>query len=45
MLHDLRELIPGITVRGVDISEYAIEHAMDDVKEFVSVCKCNNTSI
>lgn len=37
MLHDLREMIPGITVRGVDISEYAIEHAMEDVKQFVSV--------
>lgn len=37
MLHDLRELIPGITVRGVDISEYAIEHTMEDVKPFVSV--------
>lgn len=37
MLHDLRELIPGITVAGVDISEYAIEHAMEDVKSFVSV--------
>ncbi|HLC49310.1 MAG TPA: class I SAM-dependent methyltransferase [Candidatus Andersenbacteria bacterium] len=37
MLHDLQELIPGITVRGVDISEYAIEHAMEDVKPFVSV--------
>ena len=37
MLHDLKELIPGITVRGVDISEYAIEHAMDDVKDVVSV--------
>lgn len=37
MLHDLRELIPGITVAGVDISEYAIEHAMEDIKPFVSV--------
>jgi len=37
MLHDLRELIPGITVAGIDISEYAIEHAMEDVKPFVQV--------
>ncbi len=33
MLHDLRQIIPGITVKGLDISEYAIAHAMDDVKE------------
>lgn len=37
MLHDFREGIPGITVAGVDISEYAISNAMDDVKPFVQV--------
>lgn len=37
MLHDMSELIPGITVRGIDISEYAIEHAIEDMKPFVSV--------
>ncbi len=37
MLHDLAELIPGIEVHGVDISEYAIEHAMDDMKPHVQV--------
>jgi SAM-dependent methyltransferase len=37
MLHDMAELIPGITVKGVDISDYAIEHAIDDMKPHVSV--------
>jgi len=37
MLHDLRELIPGIDVAGIDISEYAITHAMEDVKPFLQV--------
>ena len=37
MLHDLSQLIPGITVRGVDISDYAITHAIDDMKPFVAV--------
>jgi ubiquinone/menaquinone biosynthesis C-methylase UbiE len=37
MLHDLAELIPGITVKGVDISSYAIEHSMDDMKLNVQV--------
>ena len=37
MLHDLAELIPGITVKGIDISQYAIENAIDDVKAHVQV--------
>jgi len=37
MLHDLADLIPGITVNGVDVSEYAIEHAMEDVQSKVKV--------
>lgn len=37
MLHDFRELIPGITVAGLDISEYAVENSMEDVKPFLQV--------
>ena len=37
MLHDLVELIPDIIVSGVDVSDYAIEHAMDDIKSKVQV--------
>jgi len=37
MLHDLAELIPGITVNGIDVSQYAVEHAMDDIKPHVQV--------
>ena len=37
MLHDFRELIPGITVAGIDISPYAIANAMEDVKPFLKV--------
>jgi ubiquinone/menaquinone biosynthesis C-methylase UbiE len=37
MLHDIREAIPGIRVSGIDVSEYAIAHAMDDVREFLQV--------
>ena len=32
MLHDLTSLIPGITVKGVDISEYAIDNVMENMK-------------
>ena len=35
MLHDFAKLISGITVKGVDISDYAIEHTMDDVKPHI----------
>jgi ubiquinone/menaquinone biosynthesis C-methylase UbiE len=37
MLHDLAELIPGISVKGIDISSYAIEHAIDDMRSHVQV--------
>lgn len=37
MLHDLAELIPGITVKGIDVSEYAIENAIEDMRSNVQV--------
>jgi ubiquinone/menaquinone biosynthesis C-methylase UbiE len=37
MMHDLAALIPGITVKGIDISEYAIENAIEDMKPHVQV--------
>ncbi len=37
MMHDMAQAIPGIKVCGVDISEYAIENTIDDMKPFVQV--------
>ncbi len=37
MLHDLAGLIPGITVKGIDVSEYAIENAIEDMRPHVRV--------
>jgi SAM-dependent methyltransferase len=37
MLHDLAAIIPGITLSGIDISAYAIEHAIEDMKPHVQV--------
>ena len=37
MLHDLTTLIPGITVKGVDISEYAIDNVMENMKPHTQV--------
>jgi len=42
MLHDMAELIPGITVKGVDISEYAIQNAIEDMKPHVQVANAKN---
>jgi len=35
MLYDVMRLIPGIKIEGIDISEYAIENAMDEMKPYV----------
>ena len=37
MLHDFAELIPGISVKGVDVSEYAIAAAIEDMKPHLQV--------
>ncbi len=37
MLFDFTNLIPGIGVRGVDVSQYAIENSLPSVKPFLSV--------
>jgi 2-polyprenyl-3-methyl-5-hydroxy-6-metoxy-1,4-benzoquinol methylase len=42
MMHDFSQLIPGIRVEGIDISEYAITNAMDDMKPFVHVADAVN---
>lgn len=42
MLFDLTQYIPGIKVRGIDISKYAIDNCHDQVKDFLSVGNANN---
>jgi len=37
MIYDMQRLIPGIKVAGIDVSEYAIENAKEEVKEFCKV--------
>ena len=37
MLHDFKELMPNLTVAGIDVSEYAIEYAIETVKPFLRV--------
>jgi SAM-dependent methyltransferase len=37
MLSDMKRLIPGIFVKGIDISEYAIKNAKEDVRKYCQV--------
>ncbi len=37
MLYDLVQILPGIEVKGVDISQYAIDHVIDGMKDRVQV--------
>jgi SAM-dependent methyltransferase len=37
MIYDFKLLMPEADVRGIDVSSYAIEHAKEEVREFVQV--------
>lgn len=42
MLHDFKHIIPGITITGIDISEYAVSNSMEDVKPYLIVGNAKN---
>lgn len=42
MMHDLAELIPGITVKGIDVSAYAVENAIEDMRPHVQVANATD---
>jgi protein-L-isoaspartate(D-aspartate) O-methyltransferase len=37
LLYDLTQAVPGLEVSGIDISEYAIEHSKDEVRDRLEV--------
>lgn len=37
MMYDFTQMIPGITVKGIDVSQYAIDNAVEDMKPHVQV--------
>jgi ubiquinone/menaquinone biosynthesis C-methylase UbiE len=37
LLHDLLQVMPGLKVKGIDISEYAVSQAMPDVRSNIEV--------
>ncbi len=41
MMHDFKEALPGCTVAGIDISEYATSHALEGMKPFIKVGSCD----
>jgi SAM-dependent methyltransferase len=45
MLHDFKKALPGIIIHGIDISKYAIENAMEDMKPFLSVGNAKDLSM
>lgn len=41
LLYDFTQTLPGVEVAGIDISDYAIENAKEEVKPFLKVCSAN----
>ncbi|MGC3996954.1 MAG: class I SAM-dependent methyltransferase [Anaeromyxobacter sp.] len=37
LLHDLAQAVPGLVVRGLDVSAYAVENAVPEVRPFLDV--------
>lgn len=37
LLYDLTQAVPGLEVRGLDLSRYALEHAKEEVRPFLEV--------
>lgn len=42
MMYDFKKLMPNITIAGVDISQYACDHAMEEMKPFIKVANAKN---
>lgn len=44
MLYDFKKALSSITVEGIDISQYAIENAKKEIKQFLSIRDAKNLS-
>lgn len=42
VIHEFKQVMPGLEVAGLDISEYAIAHGMESVKPFMQVGNATN---
>ena len=41
LLHEFTRAVPGVGIAGIDISQYGIENAKEEVRDFVSVANAN----
>lgn len=39
LLYELMQLVPGLKVKGIDVSQYAITHTLEEVQPYLSVGK------
>jgi SAM-dependent methyltransferase len=37
MMHDFKQLMPKMTIAGIDVSQYAYDHALEDMKPFIRI--------
>lgn len=42
LLYEFSQVVPGLEICGLDISDYAIEHAKEEVRPFLRVGNANN---
>jgi len=42
LLYELKQLLPGAYIRGLDVSEYALENSKEEVREFLFVHKAQD---
>jgi protein-L-isoaspartate(D-aspartate) O-methyltransferase len=36
-LYDLKEIVPGVKIKGIDVSKYALDNSKEEVKEFLDL--------
>lgn len=39
LLYEMMKLLPGLKVQGIDVSEYAITHTLEEIQSFLSIGK------
>jgi len=37
MMYDFKNLMPDSNILGIDVSEYALEHALEDMKKYITI--------
>lgn len=43
LLYELKQLLPGVSIQGFDLSSYAIENAKDEIKEHLFIHKAEDS--